>query len=344
MDARSLHDDAVVVDAHNDLILVVDHFDSRGQTNHFGEFWLPQLRAGGVDVQVMPVCMHRPFQSEGALRRTMLLVERIYRLADQHSDEVVICLTADEVDAAVAAGRIALIIAIEGAHSIGQDAVLIRALFRVGVRVVSLTHNGRTLLADGSGLDSSSRSRLTPEGIEVFTEMERLGMIFDVSHLGIAGVDDVLERATRPLLATHSACLALIDVHRNLGNPQIKGIAELGGVVHLAAAVPQFIDPKNPSSERVIDHVEHLIDAVGVDHIGIGPDFMEDYMQSVYGQWLFPPGIEPHERPADVERPADLPKLTEVMVRRGFAEADIRKILGGNALRVLREVMGVPKR
>lgn len=343
MDARSLHDDAVVVDTHNDLILVVDHFDARGQTDNFGKFWLPQLRTGGVDVQVLPVCLHRPFQSEGALRRTLLLIERIHGLADQYADDVVICLTADEVDAAVATGRIALIIAIEGAHAIGQDAALIRTLFRFGVRVASLTHNGRTFLADGSALDSSSRSRLTPEGIEVFTEMERLGMVFDVSHLGIAGVDDVLERSTRPLLATHSACLALTDVHRNLGDPQIRRIAELGGVVHVAAAVPQFIDPKNPSAERVVDHIEHLIDVAGVDHVGIGPDFMDDYMQNVYGQWLFPPGIEPHEFPADVERPADLPKLTESMVRRGFAEADIRKILGGNALRVLREVMGVPK-
>ncbi|WP_432974675.1 dipeptidase [Dactylosporangium sp. CA-233914] len=344
MDALALHHDAVVVDAHNDLILVVDHFDARGRTDNFGEYWLPQLRAGGVDVQVLPICLHRPFQSEGGLRRTMLLIERIYRLADQHADDVAICLTADEVDAAVATGRIALIIALEGGHAIGQDAALIRTLFRVGVRVASLAHNGRTFLADGSGLDASSRSRLTPEGVEVFTEMESLGMVFDISHLGIAGVDDVLERATRPLLATHSACLALTDTHRNLGDPQIKRIAELGGVVHVAAAVPQFVDPKNPSAERVVDHVEHLIEVAGVDHVGIGPDFMDDYMQNVYGQWLFPPGIEPHEVPADVERPADLPKLTEVMVRRGFAEADIRKVLGGNALRVLHDVMGVPKR
>ncbi|MGH3464166.1 MAG: membrane dipeptidase, partial [Kribbellaceae bacterium] len=167
MDARALHDDAVVVDTHNDLILLVDHFDRRGQRQHFEEFWLPQLRSGGVDVQVLPICVEEQFQSEGGLRRTLLLVERIYELAEEHDGEVAICLTGADVDAAVAAGKIAFVIALEGAHAIGQDPALIRTLERVGVRVVSLAHLNRTFLADGSGLDDSSRGGLTPEGVEV---------------------------------------------------------------------------------------------------------------------------------------------------------------------------------
>lgn len=342
MDARALHDDAVVVDTHNDLILLVDHFDRRLQPDHFGEHWLPELRAGGVDVQVLPIFIDEPFQSEGALRRTLLLAERIHTLAEQHPDDVAVCLTADDIDTAVASGRIALVIALEGSHAIGQDPVLIRTLWRSGVRVASFAHFGRTFLADGSAFDDTSRSRLTPQGIEVLGEMERLGIVFDVSHLGLGGVEHVLETAARPLIASHSGCLGLEDIHRNLGDEHIKAIASLGGVVGVAAAIPFFIDRDEPTAERAVDHIEHVIEVAGIDHVGIGPDFVDDYFQQVYGGWVLPPDLATSFQPAEVSRPSDLPKLTEVMVRRGFPEADIRKVLGGNFLRVFRDVLGVP--
>src|SRR5947208_16316018 len=121
MEAQALHRDAVVADTHNDLILLVDHFDKRGQRTHFADFWLPELRAGGVDVQVLPICLEEQFQSEGGLRRTLRLVERIHRLVEEHSDNLALCLTGADVDAATAAKKIACIIALEGAHGIGQD-------------------------------------------------------------------------------------------------------------------------------------------------------------------------------------------------------------------------------
>ncbi|TCO59621.1 dipeptidase [Actinocrispum wychmicini] len=346
-DPRLLHTDAVVVDTHNDLILLVDHFDRRHQRDHFAQFWLPELRAGGVDVQVLPICIDLEFQSEGALRRTLLLVERIHELAAEHSDDVAVCLTGADVDAATASGRIALIIALEGAHAIGQDPALVRTMARVGVRVVSIAHLGRTFLADGSGLDATSRGGLTPEGVTALREMDEVGIVFDISHLGIAGVEDVLSLATRPFLATHSACLGITDSHRNLGDEQIKAIAGLGGVIGVAAAIPFFIDPTSPSADRVVDHIEHVIDVAGIDHVGLGPDFIDDYYQNVLGGWVggwAPPTYGHSYRPAEIARPSDLPKITEVMVRRGFAESDIRKVLGENVLRVLREVMGKPTR
>ena len=344
MEARRLHEDALVIDTHNDIILLVDHHDRRYRRQSFGEFWLPQLRAGSVNVQVLPICIEEQFQSEGALRRTLLLVERLYEIAAQHSDDVVICRTADDIDRAVADGKIALILALEGAHAIGQDAALIRTMERVGIRMVSMAHFGRTFLADGSGLDDTSRGHLTPQGIEVFQEMERLGVVFDISHLGVGGVEDVLSLATRPFLATHSACRSIAETHRNLTDEQLKGIAARGGVVGLAAAIPQFIDVHDPSAARVMDHAEHLIELVGVDHIGIGPDFIDDYVRAEFGEWPQVAGVDFSDRHAEIERPSDLPKLTAEMVRRGFAERDIRKILGGNVMRVLREVMGVPQR
>src|SRR3954454_22986044 len=212
-DARELHHDAVVADTHNDLMLLVDHFDQRGQRTHFADFWLPELRAGGVDVQVLPICLEEEFQSEGGLRRTLLLVERIHELAAEHSADVAVCLTGADVDAATAAGKIAFVIALEGAHGIGQDPKLIRTMHRVGVRVISMAHWGRTFLADGSGFDDTSRSRLTPQGIEAFEEMESLGIVFDISHLGIGGVQALFTRATRPFLAPPSSCLGITDIH-----------------------------------------------------------------------------------------------------------------------------------
>ena len=342
MSAADLHQAATVVDCHNDLILLVDHFDKRQQPNHFAEFWLPELRAGGVDVQILPICLEESFQTEGGLRRTLLLVERIHQLAAEHADDVAVCLTGEDVDAVTASGRIAFVIALEGAHAIGQDPHLIRSLHRVGVRVVSMAHFGRTFLADGSGFDDSSRSRLTPQGVEVLSEMEELGIVFDISHLGVGGVDDVLERARRPFLATHSACLGITDTHRNLGDAQIKRIAELGGVIGVAAAIPFFIDMQSPTADRVVDHIEHITNLVGIDHVGLGPDFIDDYYQQVYGGWVLPAGFPAASSHAEVSRPSDLPRVTEALVRRGFAEGDIKKVLGENALRVLREVMGRP--
>lgn len=337
--AADLHRAATVVDTHNDLILLVDHFDQRMQPNHFADFWLPELRAGGVDVQVLPICLEEQFQSEGGLRRTLLLVERIHRLVEEHSDDLALCLTGADIDAATSAGKIACIIALEGAHGIGQDPELIHTMYRVGVRVVSMAHMGRTFLADGSGFDDTSRSRLTPQGIEVFQEMERLGIVFDISHLGLGGVEHVLELATRPFLATHSACLGIVDIHRNLGDEQVKRIAELGGVIGVAAAIPYFIDMQNPSADRVVDHIEHIVGLVGIDHVGLGPDFIDDYYQQVYGGWITPPEWGDDLARAEITRPSDLPKVTEALVSRGFSEPDIRKVLGDNVLRVLREVM-----
>ena len=335
-----LHHDAVVVDCHNDLIILVDHWDQRGNREHFKQFWLPELRAGGVDVQVLPICLEEQFQSEGGLRRTLLLVERIHRLAEEHPEDVALCLTAADIDAAVAGGRIALLIALEGAHGIGQDPALIDTMHRVGVRVASMAHLGRTFLADGSGLDDTSRSRLTPQGVEVLQRMEHLGMVFDISHLGLGGVENVLEVATRPFLATHSACLGITDVHRNLGDDQIRGIADLGGVIGVAAAIPFFIDPATPTAERVVDHIEHVVDLVGIDHVGLGPDFIDDYYRQIFGGWNLPPGFSADFEHAEVSRPSDLPKVTDALLRRGFGDDDVRKVLGGNVLRVLRDVLG----
>ncbi len=133
----------------------------------------------------------------------------------------------------------------------------------------------------------------------------------------------------------------MTDIHRNLTDEQLKGVAGLGGVIGVAAAIPPFIDPAKPTPARVVDHIEHIAAVTSIDAVGLGPDFVDDYYKEVHGG-VFVPGLG-DSWDSEISRPSDLPKLTEEMVRRGFSDTDIAKVLGGNALRVLADVMGVER-
>jgi membrane dipeptidase len=172
--------------------------------------------------------------------------------------------------------------------------------------------------------------------------MDRLGIVFDVSHLNAAGVEHVLELATRPVIASHSAARALCDHHRNLTDEQLRGIAATGGVIGLNL-LACFIDPENATIDRVVDHYEHLVEVVGIEHIGVGPDFIADIYDDLYPTHadLSTEGLDPRLNVEDLHASRHLPNLTAALLRRGFSERDVRLILGENYLRVFREVMGV---
>ena len=161
------------------------------------------------------------------------------------------------------------------------------------------------------------------------------------AHLGIGGTDHVLEIATKPVIASHSGARALCDHHRNLGDEVIKAIAATGGVVGINA-FPWFVDLKEPSLDRFVDHIEHVREIAGIDHVGVGPDFIREYYKEFFGNY---PGLEMEGLPIDAgiegfEYTREWPNLTAKMVERGFAADDIRKVLGGNFLRVFRDVKG----
>jgi len=334
-----LHHDAVVVDAHNDLLLTVAYRRARGEDDHFGDYWLPRMRTGGVDVQITPVFIEDDFRPEGGLRRTLQLIELLYELAAQHPDDVAVCTSAQQIDAARTAGRIAFVPALEGCEQVGTDVDLLRSLYRLGIRVASLTHFGRTMLADGSALEGLGAG-LTHAGREALDEMERLRMIVDVSHLSAAGTDEVLERATAPVIATHSSCRAITDHHRNLRDDQLRGIAATGGVVGINF-FPEFVDPNDHSMDRLLDHFEHAVEVAGADHVGLGPDFVREYFCMVgdVDGGMTENGVSFTATIEGLESVADLPQLTTAMLARGFPEATVRGILGGNFLRVLRAVL-----
>ncbi|WP_394435329.1 dipeptidase [Streptomyces sp. SGAir0957] len=327
----ALHHRSVVADTHNDLLCAVVARPVERWATFFREQWLPQLRAGGVDIQVLPVFVDDAYRPEGALRRTLRMIEAAHRIAEGNADAVRLCADGAEIDAALAEGRIALVLALESAPGIGEDVELIETLHRLGVRIASLAHFGRTALADGSGEDAAG-SRLTRAGVAAFTEMERLAMLYDISHLGAAGVEHVLELATRPLIATHSSARALRDHHRNLTDAQVKGVADGGGVICVNFFAP-FLHESDFTVDRLVDHIEHLASVAGVHHVGLGPDFVKEVLADTT-----PPCCEhaPIEGvPTDrflpgLEGPAGLPLLTEALVRRGWPDDDVARVLGGN--------------
>lgn len=339
----ALHRDAVVVDCHNDLILLVAHHREFCRTDYFRDHWIPELRRGGVDVQVLPVFIDDEHRPEGGLRRALELIELAHEEAGRNAAEVTLCMNGAEIDSAVADGKIALLLALEGCEPVGTDVELFTAFFRLGVRMASLTHFGRTGLADGSA-EEGAGSRLTRAGIEAIAAMESLGMVVDVSHLSRAGTDHVLELATRPVIASHSSSRALRDHHRNLPDEQLKGIGASGGVVGINL-LGAFIDPVAPTIDGAIDHIEHVAETAGIDHVGLGPDFISEYFDTRYpGESLIMEGLDARSvLEGTTGSSRDLPLITEELVRRGFSEGDIRKILGENFLRVFRGIMGVPR-
>lgn len=341
-DAATLHAAATLVDSHNDLLMLVAKRPAGEQGTYFRVRWLPQLRAGGVDVQVLPVFIDDDFRPEGALRQTLRMIEAAYRLAEENPDDVVLCTSAAEIDAAITSDRIALILALEGCEAIGTDVELLRTLARLGVRVASFTHFGRTALADGSAEDETG-GRLTSAGIAALSLLEELGVLVDVSHLSAAGTDHVLSLATRPVVATHSSAQALCPHHRNLSDERLRRVAATGGVVGVNFFYG-YIDAAEPTIAKLVDHIEHVADVAGADHVGLGPDFVRE----VYEQ-LTPPagsfesqGLDGRRTIPGLEGPAGLPLVTAELIRRGWAEEDVRKVLGDNWLRVFRSELGRP--
>ncbi|WP_436698635.1 dipeptidase [Nocardioides sp. BYT-33-1] len=340
---HELHRRAVVADTHNDLLCAVVARPVERWAAFFREQWLPQLRAGGVDLQTLPVFIEDPYRPEGALRRTLRMVEAAHRLAEGNADAVALCRDGAEIDAALGAGRIALVLALESAPGVGEDVELLHTLFRLGVRVASLAHFGRTALADGSGEDRTG-GRLTGPGVAALAEMERLGMLFDVSHLGVAGVEHVLDLATRPVIATHSSARALFDHHRNLSDEQIRGIAGGGGVVCVNFFAP-YLHATDYSIDRLVDHLEHVVSVAGIEHVGIGPDFIKEVLADTTPpccEVAFVEGVPADAYLPGLEGPAGLPLLTEALLRRGWAAEEVVAVLGANVRRLYAAQLGRP--
>jgi membrane dipeptidase len=334
---NDLHRDALVADAHNDLLMLVARRPKETWSAYFRERWIPQLREGGIDVQVLPVFIDDEFRPEGALRETLRMIEAAHRIADANSDEVALCTAPGDVATATAAGKIALVLALEGCPQIDNDLELLQTLQRLGVRMVSFTHFGRSALGDGSGEDAAG-SRLTHAGVEAVGLLEELGVLIDISHVGRGGVDHILELATKPVVASHSSAFALREHHRNLTDDQLRAIAATGGVICVNFFAGFLTDTEKPTIDHLADHLEYVVDVAGEDHVGLGSDFVAE----VFGEKIpacdrpvVIQGLDAEVYVPGLEGPAGMPLVTDVLQRRGLPEATIRKVLGENLVRVL---------
>lgn len=268
-----------IADSHNDLLLACMHRRERGAPDPFGDDWLPGLRAGGVVFQILAIFTEEQFVGEASLRRTLEIIALAREIAAVHRSDVAIAENAADIDTIIDSGRIALLLAIEGAEPVGSSLTMFETLHRLGVRTASLTWNRRTMMADGIA-ESGTGGRLSSLGVEAVAEMERLGMVVDVSHLSAAGVDHLAEVATKPFVASHSSCRALCDHPRNLTDSQIRLVAGSGGFVAVNA-FGAFVSEAAPTLDGFVDHIAHAAAVAGEDRVAIGADFIEDVIATV---------------------------------------------------------------
>ncbi|HEU4563058.1 MAG TPA: dipeptidase [Gemmatimonadaceae bacterium] len=338
--ALALWRDAVVVDLHNDLPSRVadDGYDPGvrhppGFGRDEGHSDVPRLAESGISAQWLAAWVDAPYaleEPDASFRRALRLIGIIEEMAARHPDRLLLATSAADVRRAKREGKVALLIGVEGGHAIEGSLEKLRTLHARGARYMTLTwNNGNAWAGSSIGCDGTRTGGLTDFGREVLREMERLGMLIDLSHVSDETFADVVESARRPLIASHSNARALHDHPRNLADDQLRAIARTGGVVGVNF-YPRFLDPAFAAGRRdhvpmavVVDHIEHIARVAGVRHVALGSDFD--------GISATPDGLE------DVTR---MPRLVDALLGRGFGDDEIAGIIGGNALRVMEAVIG----
>jgi membrane dipeptidase len=326
-------------DLHSDLPLGLLKRRFDGHEGTLASEWLPRLRAGGVNLVVCAVYIDSIFLPEGALRRAVQLVDALLEEIAA-CPEIELALTLADVERITAAGRIAALLAFEGAEPLGQDLAALRLFYRLGLRMLSFAWMRRTAFGDGAW-ENDSRGGLTRLGRQAVREMNRLGIIADVSHASQT-TWDVLESSTQPVIASHSNVRAIRDHPRNLTDEMIEAITASGGLVGVVA-VAGYIAQSEATIARWADHIDHIVTLVGIDHVGVGCDFYDEIIAMGASQEIpawNPSGGLGQLSFAGMRSWEDLPALTAELLRRGYTEGDLRKICHENVFRVIGAVLG----
>ena len=360
---------AVVIDLHDDTTqMILDEGYNLGEKHDYGQVDIPRMRTGHVSGLFLSLWTDSDRYTPGeAIRRTLQQIDAVHREIARHPGDLEMATSAAEILAARKRGHIAVLMGVEGGIAIDSDLAVLRSYAALGVRYLTLTHTNHTPWADSASL-AGTHNGLTDFGRQVVREMNRLGMMVDISHVSDKTFMDALETSTAPLIASHSSSRALANAPRNMTDDMLRALAAKGGVVHINYYegfldsgfaerekalkteqdeqnaiddhTPKFGDrsPNGPAVRkinaqriaklgrlplsRLLDHFEHIVKVAGVDHVGLGSDFdgADD---------MFPAGLE------DISK---TPNLVRGLMERGFSDEDILKILGGNTLRVMREV------
>ncbi len=326
---------AILIDTHNDIpSFTIDGTDIGKSPKNYTD--IPRLREGGVGAIFFSVFVDAKYvNGNHSANRALQMIDTVYQdILERYPDTFVLALSADDIERAHRQHKIAGLMGIEGGHAIEDSTRLLRDYYRLGVRYMTLTHFNTNNWADSSGdinnPNVQHHNGLTPFGKDVVREMNRLGMMVDISHVADKTFWDALETSQAPIIASHSASRAVTDVPRNMTDEMIKALAQKGGVIQIniycafVAQEPANLPAGTPMHAQLSDvvaHIDHVRQIAGIDAIGLGTDFD--------GITCAPVGLD------DVSK---FPNLTRALLEKGYSPADIKKIYGGNTLRVMRQV------
>jgi membrane dipeptidase len=334
-----------LIDGHNDLPWAIREYEAAPmdvaaynlERRAPGQTDIGRLRQGGVGGQFWSVYVPVDAVEEGAARFQLEEIDIALQIIERYPEQLALALTAADVERVFHEGRIASLLGMEGGHAIENSLGALRAFYALGVRYMTLTHSANIDWAD-AGTDDELHGGLTEFGREVVREMNRLGMLVDLSHTSVNTMHDALDVAEAPVIFSHSSARALTDHRRNVPDEVLRRLPDNGGVV-MVTFVPSFINEANRTWEGspadrpratlgdVADHIEHVRRIAGIDHVGIGSDF--DGISST---------------PIGLEDVSTFPALLAELSRRGWTESELRMLAGGNVLRVMRESESVSRR
>ncbi len=333
-----LHADGIV-DLHFDMPM--DLYEKRDRTNVLATDYLPELEAGNIGVLGAAIYIEDRYMPEMGLRVALDQIARVYAEAEQCT-RFAICKSCQEILDARKDRKIALLITMEGVEPLGTDLELLRVFYELGVRAIGLTHARRNAAGDGGVFapTGSSRDGLTGFGRDVVGQCEALGMIVDLAHINPAGFEDILTLTKKPPIVSHTNVRKYYDIERNISDEQIKMIGKRRGVIGVNSVL---LSPNKEEStlDRYIDHIEHVVNLIGVECVAIGFDFFE----FIYRQWpesarkeLAAKFTSPHFIP-DLSNHSHARNLTRKLIEHGFSDENIEKILRDNWMRIFKQTL-----
>lgn len=340
-EAVALTQQSLLIDGHNDLPWAIRELGSSFSKTDIRQPQptlhtdIPRLRQGGLKAQFWSVYVPASTERTGnALLQTMEQIDLVHEMVARYPDVFEMVRTADDIERITKSGKIASMIGVEGGYSIQESLGVLQRLYERGARYMTLTHS-KTLSWADSATDEAKHGGLTPFGEDVVREMNRLGMLVDISHVSPETMLDALRVTEAPLIFSHSSARAICDHPRNVPDDVLKLMPANGGVV-MINFFSGFIVPRDQlqadrnrlgTVKTVVDHIDHVVRVAGIDHVGLGSDF--DGIPRV---------------PRQLNDVAHYPYITQEMMNRGYTPEQIQKVLGGNALRVLRAAEEVAQR
>lgn len=331
-----------IVDAHNDLLMELNF--RRAEATPFATYWMNNLRSGGVKLQVCPVyTAELELLPERALRQGLEQVVACKRAVRENAEQVTLVQTRSDLELVESSDRLGLMLSMEGAEPLGYDPEMADIFWELGVRMFSLTHNRRNAFADGAA--EPAHGGLSNLGKLLVDRLAAVGAMIDLVHTSERTFYDILERSGEaPILVSHAACRSIIDTPRNLSDDQLQALAKRGGVLGLML-LPLVIDPDRPTIARALDHLDHAVEVMGIDHVGLGGDFIRQVFRAMIAHTqpdsLLPSGMAMDAAIDNIAGPEDYPAFVAALRDRGYTGERLDAVLGGNFRRLFREALPV---